>query len=142
VDHSFPPSLQGYTVFSIDFFLKFLSGIGGSARHGVNYVQPKTLLTMEKYMFLFRGGDISEFSPQQQEAHMQKWLAWVEKLTKEGRYLAGEPLLPGAKTVAGPKKTVTDGPFAESKEVVSGFFIISAKSLDEAAEIAKDSPDF
>src|SRR5688572_3323140 len=97
---------------------------------------------MEKYMYLFRGGDVSKLSPQQQEAQMGKWLAWVEKLRKEGRYLSGEPLLPGGKTVAGIKKSVTDGPFAESKEVVGGFFIINAKSLDEAVQIAKDSPDY
>jgi hypothetical protein len=118
-----------------------LSGSGGSDRHGVNYVQPNFTI-MEKYMFLFRGGDISKFSPQQQEAHMLKWLAWVEKLRKEERYLSGEPLLPGGKTVAGVKKSVTDGPFAESKEVVGGFFIVNAKSLDEAIQMAKDSPDY
>jgi hypothetical protein len=97
---------------------------------------------MEKYMFLFRGGNVSHLSPQQQEAHMGKWLAWVEKLTKEGKYVAGEPLLPGGKVVAGAKKTVTDGPFAESKEVIGGFFIVEANDYDEAVKLAKDSPDF
>lgn len=93
-------------------------------------------------MFLFRGGDVSHLSPQQQEAHMGKWLAWVDKLTKQGRYVAGEPLLPGGKTISGTKKTVTDGPFAESKEVIGGFFVIEAKDYDEAVQLAKDSPDF
>jgi hypothetical protein len=97
---------------------------------------------MEKYMLLFRGGDVSHLSPQQQEAQMGKWLQWVEKLTKQNRYVSGEPLLPEGKTVAGAKKTVTDGPFAESKELIGGFFIINAKDLDEAVTIAKDSPDF
>ena len=97
---------------------------------------------MEKYMFLFRGGDVSKLSPQQQEAQMGKWMAWVEKLTKEGRYLSGEPLLPGGKTVSGAKKTVTDGPFAESKEVIGGYFVIEAKNYDEAVAIAKDCPDY
>ena len=93
-------------------------------------------------MFLFRGGDVSKLSPQAQEDQMGKWLAWVEKLTKDGRYIAGEPLLPGGKTISGAKKTVTDGPFAESKEVIGGFFIIEAKNYDEAIHIAKDSPDY
>lgn len=97
---------------------------------------------MEKYMFLFRGGDVSKLSPQQQEAQMGKWLAWVDKLTKENRYVSGEPLLPGGKTVSGLKKTVTDGPFAESKEVIGGFFIINAKDLDEAVKLTNDYPDF
>lgn len=93
-------------------------------------------------MFLFRGGDVSKLSPQQQEAQMGKWLAWVEKLRKENRYLSGEPLLPGGKTVSGTKKSVTDGPFTESKEVIGGFFIVTAKNIDEATQIAKDSPDY
>jgi hypothetical protein len=97
---------------------------------------------MEKYMFLFHGGDVSHLPPQQQEAHMQKWLGWVDRLRKEGKYVSGEPLLPGGKTVVGTKRTVTDGPFAESKEVVSGFFIVNAKNLDEAVQMAKDCPDY
>ena len=97
---------------------------------------------MEKFMFLFRGGDISAMSPQEQQEHMGKWFAWVEKLQKEGRYIAGEPLTPEGKVVAGSKKAITDGPFSESKEVVGGFFIIEAKSIEEATSIAKDSPDF
>ena len=51
-------------------------------------------------------------------------------------------LLPGGKTITGPKKVVTDGPFAESKEVVAGYFVVLAKSLDEAVDIAKQCPDY
>jgi hypothetical protein len=96
---------------------------------------------MERFMFLFRGGLQSE-SPEEMQSHMQKWFAWVEELKKKGRYLSGEPLNPGGKMVAGTKKSVTDGPFTEGKEVIGGFFIINAKSYDEAAEMAKDCPDF
>jgi hypothetical protein len=96
---------------------------------------------MEKYMFLFRGGDVSNLSPQQQEAQMGKWLAWVEKLTKQNQYVSGEPLLPGGKTVSG-NRSVTDGPFAESKEVIGGFFVVMAKNLDDAVKLTSDYPDF
>jgi hypothetical protein len=97
---------------------------------------------MEKYMFLFRGGDVSKLSPQQQQAQMGKWLAWVEKLTKQNQYVSGEPLLPGGKTVTGTKHSVTDGPFTESKEVIGGFFIITAKNMDEAVKLTVDYPDY
>jgi hypothetical protein len=97
---------------------------------------------MEKYMFLFRGGDLSHLSPEEQQAQMQKWFAWVEKLTKDNRYVAGEALIPGGKTLSGSKKTVTDGPFAEGKELAAGFFVIQAKDLDDATQLAKDFPDF
>ncbi len=97
---------------------------------------------MEKYMFLFRGGDVSHLSPDAQQAHMQKWFAWVEKLTKAERYSGGEALLPVGKTVSGVKKTVTDGPYAEGKEIAGGYFVVLAKSLDEATEMAKECPDY
>lgn len=97
---------------------------------------------MEKYMFIFIGGDASHLSPEAQQAGMGKWFAWVKKLQQQGRYDSGEALLPGGKTIKGVKKTVTDGPFAESKEIVGGYFVIKAKNLAEATEIAKEYPDF
>jgi hypothetical protein len=97
---------------------------------------------MEKYMFIFIGGDPSHLSPEAQQANMGKWFAWVEKLKNEKKYAGGEALLPGGKTVKGLKKTVTDGPFAESKEVVGGYFVVLAKNLDEAVAMAKECPDY
>jgi hypothetical protein len=98
---------------------------------------------MEKFMLIFSGGlDPAQLSsPQAMEASMQEWFSWIEKLKSEGRYEAGEPLEPLGKGVSGPKKLVTDGPFAEGKELIGGFFIIKAKNLDEAVALAKDSPD-
>ena len=81
-------------------------------------------------------------SPQNPTDAHAKWLDWVQKLTRENRYVAGEALLPGGKTISGAKKVVTDGPFAESKEVVGGFFVVLAKNLAEATEIAKECPDY
>ncbi|GHN02943.1 hypothetical protein WSM22_44320 [Cytophagales bacterium WSM2-2] len=98
---------------------------------------------MEKFMLIFIGGlDPSELSsPEKMQSAMQEWFDWIDKLKKEGRYESGEPLEPAGKGVSGPKKLVTDGPFAEGKELVGGYFIIKAKNLDEAVAIAKDSPD-
>ena len=97
---------------------------------------------MEKYMFIFIGGDASHLSPEGQQAGMEKWFAWVQKLQQQGRYDSGEALLPGGKTIRGVKKTITDGPFAESKEIVGGYFIVKANDLAEATELAKEYPDF
>jgi hypothetical protein len=72
---------------------------------------------------------------------MGKWFSWIDKLKASNKYVSGEALTPGGKTVKGKKPVVTDGPFAESKEVVGGFFIIKASSIEEATEIAKDCPD-
>jgi hypothetical protein len=42
----------------------------------------------------------------------------------------------------GPKKIVTDGPYAEGKEIVGGFFVVLARDINEAVELAKDCPDY
>lgn len=97
---------------------------------------------MEKYMFIFIGGDMSNLSPEAQQAQMQKWFEWVQKLQGQNRYVSGEALIPGGKTIKGAKKTVTDGPFAEGKEVVGGYFVVFAKDLTEATEMAKECPDY
>ncbi|MBI1768279.1 MAG: hypothetical protein HY015_06200 [Bacteroidetes bacterium] len=97
---------------------------------------------MEKFMFIFKGGiDLAQSSPEAMQQNMQEWFGWIEKLKKEGRYEGGEPLEPTGKGVSGSKKLVTDGPFAEGKEIVGGYFIVKAKDIDEAVILAKDCPD-
>ena len=97
---------------------------------------------MEKFMLIFHGGIKSNASPEELQANMGKWMAWIDKLRKANQYVAGEPLLPGGKLVSGAKgKSVTDGPYTEGKEVVGGFFIVNAKDIEEAVELAKGCPD-
>ena len=93
-------------------------------------------------MLIFQGGQLEGLSPEAMEAQMGKWMAWVERLNKEGRYVSGEPLLPGGKLVTGSKKTVTDGPYTEGKEVVGGYFVVNGGNMEEAVDIAKDCPDY
>jgi hypothetical protein len=68
-----------------------------------------------------------------------------EALAKAGIMLAGEGLHPSSKgkrvKFAGGKRTVTDGPFAETKELVAGFWLWQVKSMDEALEWVKRCPD-
>jgi hypothetical protein len=98
---------------------------------------------MEKFMLIFHGGQLDHLSPEQMQAQLGKWMAWIEQLSKDGKYVSGEPLIPGGKLVSGPAgKTVTDGPYTEGKEVVGGYFVIHAKDMDEAVAIAKDCPDY
>nr|WP_269204458.1 YciI family protein [Motilibacter deserti] len=71
--------------------------------------------------------------------------AYNEELAKAGVLLAGEGLHPsskGARVVfSGDSRTVLDGPFAETKELIAGFWLIQAKSLQEAVEWAKRCPN-
>ena len=98
-------------------------------------------ITMEKFMFIFHGGMPGDASPEQMQANMGKWFAWIEKLSKDGKYVSGEPLLPGGKLIKGKNKSVTDGPYTEGKEVVGGFFIVNAADINEAVKLCDDYPD-
>jgi hypothetical protein len=68
-----------------------------------------------------------------------------EELVKAGVMLAGEGLHPSSKgkrvVFSGGKKTVIDGPFAETKELVAGFWLWQVKSIEEAVEWARRCPD-
>ena len=97
---------------------------------------------MKDYLFLFRGSNASNLSPEESQKHMKKWEDWIGGLAKAGKFKAGEPLGKEAKVIKGSKKVVTDGPFTESKEVVGGYLIVSASSLDEATDIAKGCPNY
>jgi hypothetical protein len=64
---------------------------------------------------------------------------WLDRLVREGKMKRGQRLTYEGRTVA-PQNVVTDGPFGESKEVIGGYWFVLARSLDEAAEIAKGNP--
>lgn len=97
---------------------------------------------MEKFMLIFHGGMPQDSSPEEMQANMNKWMAWVDKLAKSEKYAGGEALLPGGKLVKGSAAGVTDGPFTEGKEVVGGYFIVNADTYDEAIALCADYPDF
>jgi hypothetical protein len=71
---------------------------------------------------------------------LQKWGSWIQGLAQAGKFKGGEPLERGGKVVAGTSKLITDGPFAESKEIVGGYLIVTAVSLDEATMMSKGCP--
>jgi len=72
---------------------------------------------------------------------MDRWIGWFERLTEEGKAKAGQPLATEGKIVSGKNgQTVADGPFAESKEAIAGYFYLQVASLEEAVEIAKACP--
>ena len=99
---------------------------------------------MKDYMFLFIGGheNMKELSPEQMQAHMGKWTQWISEMSQQGIFKAGNPLDGEGKTLSGAEKLVTDRPLAEAKELVGGFIIIEADSLDSATEVAKGCPIF
>src|SRR6185436_7192646 len=94
------------------------------------------------YMLLFRGTNWDkELSPEQLQKVVSDWTNWFERLSNEGKVVSGHPLTNEGKIVSGKKgRTVADGPFAESKEAVGGYFYLQVADMQEAVEIARQCP--
>lgn len=94
---------------------------------------------MKKYLYVFRGGDggYADQSPEEMQAHMERWGEWMQK-----RQADGYPLQAEGKVVAKAGDLITDGPFTEGKEVVGGYVVLEANDLDHAVELSKDCPIF
>ena len=99
-----------------------------------------TQTTKSEYLVLSRGTSSDEIlSSAAIEKVSAQFYAWLERLISEGKSRSGSGLAPESKIVAG-RNAVTDGPFAESKEAIAGYWFILANSLEEAVEIAKGNP--
>jgi hypothetical protein len=99
---------------------------------------------MKEFMYLFRGGDAgrAQQSPEEMQAHMQKWGVWMKELADSGNLVAGLPLHNDGKVVEKSGEVITDGPFTEGKEIVGGYLIVKANDLNHAAELSKGCPIF
>ena len=98
--------------------------------------------TQNEYLLLFRGDDwYKGLSPEELQTVMSQCKAWFDQLTAQGKIKAGQPLVREGAIVSGRDgRVVADGPFAESKEVIGGYLLLQADSLEEAVAIAKGSP--
>lgn len=95
-------------------------------------------------MLIFRnaGADTHEhLTPAQKVAMAKKWNDWFEGLAAQGKVEHARPLELGGRVVSGPAgERVTDGPYAEGKEVIGGYFFLTVADIDEATHIAKQCP--
>src|SRR5215475_13022239 len=93
------------------------------------------------YMLLFRGTDLRKgLSSEELQRVTDQWMAWFRRLTEEGKAVAGNPLEREGKIVSGKNRVVLDGPFAESKEAIGGYFLLDVASFDDALAIARECP--
>jgi hypothetical protein len=97
-----------------------------------------------RVMVFVPGDQDSEAGKMPSEELIAKMMKFNEELVKAGVMLAGDGLTPTSKAkrvkFSGPKRTVLDGPFAESKELVAGYWIWQVRSIDEAVEWLKRAP--
>lgn len=97
-----------------------------------------------RFVVLVKGDESTEASVLPTEAELREMGDFNDELVKAGMMLAGEGLTPSSKGFRirydGTRKTVIDGPFAEAKELVAGFWILQAKSKEEVLEWMKRAP--
>jgi hypothetical protein len=91
-----------------------------------------------EYLLLSRGQWDPEKSPEEIQEAIDRFYVWHEQLVATGKFKPGQRLATGGKLVS--RSGVTDGPFAEAKEVIGGYWFIIASSLEEAASIAAKNP--
>ena len=100
---------------------------------------------MSEFVYLFRTGEAQQReamgTPERAQKSMQVWLAWVRELEAKGHLKnPGQPLSPQGKVVRGPNSVISDGPYAEAKDLVLGFMVIEARDLAHAAQLASACP--
>jgi hypothetical protein len=90
-------------------------------------------------------GGWEEITPEQMREEMKNWERFGREAVEAGVFVAGDGLQPASegRTVRGGRdeeRVVTDGPFAETKEQIGGFYLLECKDMDEALEWAKRVP--
>ncbi|MCX2681134.1 YciI family protein [Galbibacter sp. EGI 63066] len=98
---------------------------------------------MKEFALIFRLKDITDFKPSPEQ--MQERMNWLGSIAAQNKLVdKGNTLLPvpgSAKTVK-PDNVVTDGPYTEIKEFISGYIVVKAETIDEAVEMAQENPIF
>jgi len=99
---------------------------------------------MKEFMLFIKseGNPIANFSPEQQQEHVQKVGGFIKKMMESGHMKSAQPLEMEGSIVSFNNGKYIDGPFNETKEIISGYYHLMAKDLKEAIEIAKADPRF
>ena len=97
-----------------------------------------------QYMLLIYHNEKNPLSQSEQTTMYQEYMAFTQDIVKNGKFKAGDPLQPTSTAttvqVRNGKTITTDGPFAETKEQLGGYYLVDAKDLDEALAIAARIP--
>ena len=109
-------------------------------RHSVLIIQ--NLNKMKDFLFVFRSetSPRTNASPEQLQANMKLWMDWIGGIAAQNKLIdRGNRLETGGKVVK-PGNLITDGPYIETKEMIGGYTLVKADSIDEATEMAKGCP--
>jgi hypothetical protein len=97
-----------------------------------------------KYLLLIYGDENKKYTPEEEQQVMQDYYTYTNEIRERGVYVGGEALHPTSAAttvqVRDSKTLTTDGPFAETKEQLGGYYLLDCKDLDEAIEMAAKLP--
>ncbi|MBL4661975.1 MAG: hypothetical protein JKY22_00040 [Flavobacteriaceae bacterium] len=99
---------------------------------------------MKEFLYIIRGGQekMINASPEYLQEHMQLWSEWMGGIAEKGQLVGGQPLEYAGKTLIDSGTKIIDRPLAEGKELIGGYIIVKAETMDDACEIAKGCPGF
>ncbi|NHA04472.1 transcription initiation protein [Mucilaginibacter sp. HC2] len=97
---------------------------------------------MKEFLFVFRNNSVGapQGSPEEMQAITQKWMDWVGGIAAQNKLVNRGNRLFGDGKVVRSNNVITDGPYTEIKELIGGYTLVKAESLEEAAELAKGCP--
>jgi hypothetical protein len=97
---------------------------------------------MAKFLFVYRRGrDLGDrITPAAMQQTLEKWRVWITDALQKGWMVDSGDALTQEGRVVRPMKVVTDGPFVESKEIVGGYSVVQADSIEAATELAHGCP--
>jgi len=95
---------------------------------------------MKEFMMIFRNDkSMPKPSPEQMQGMIKQWQDWIGGIASQGKFVATNALGFEGKTVNA-DATITDGPYAELKEIVGGYIIVKSDSLDDAMKLTNGCP--
>ena len=96
---------------------------------------------MKEFMMIFRHTPNAEFkpSPEQLQENIKQWQDWIGGIAAQGKFISTNQLGFEGKTLQA-NQLITDGPYAELKEIVGGYIIVKSNSIDEALQLAEGCP--
>jgi hypothetical protein len=99
---------------------------------------------MKEFLLLIRteGDHLESLPPAEQQKHIQRVGSYIGKLVQDGKLKGAQPLEMEGVMLQMKNGKLKDGPFNETKEVIAGYFLIEADSIEQATEIAKANPVF
>jgi hypothetical protein len=100
---------------------------------------------MPQFLILLRDGGTRSSAPDERQQRMQRYGAWTESLRQAGHLVGANKLRDGEGRVVrrdSSEMVVTDGPFVETKEILGGYYLLTADSYEQAIELTRDCPHY